>query len=213
MKRRSAFLLSAVVGLGILVPVWAQRTKERELTPEAMARSLSLDLREARRLLDRVLMDGGPRGGSAREREDSRELGANKRALTDLLERSERAARNLEETLRTGEDRERPLPRGGSVIERPTLSDSQFNELVFSVRQARSSGDKMRVIRAAGQREWVTTRQLRSLIPLLEPSRDQEETAALFYRRLTDPDRFYTIRDVFRSSGSWDSVLRRLGVR
>jgi hypothetical protein len=59
----------------------------------------------------------------------------------------------------------------------------------------------------------VTTGQLRSLIPVVDQPRDQEETAFLLYTRLTDPGRFYIIRDVFKDTSSWENVCRRLGIR
>ena len=210
MKRRSILALSAVVGLGVLVPVWAQRTAERATTPEGMARNLSLDLREARRLLDRVLADSTPRGG-AREREGSRESEANKRDLTDLLERSERTARDLENAFRGG--RRDDVWQQRAVGERSTISDYQFNDVILAVRRAKTAGDERRIVQTFAQREYLTSRQLVSLLPVLDQSSNQEDAAVLLYPRLIDPDRFFTIREVLKSTSSWENILKRLGIR
>lgn len=185
---------------------------ERPTTPEGMVRSLSADLRDARRLLARTLSDAEGRGRAreregGRERETSRELEANQRQLTLLLENAERTTRELDEAL----GRQRVPPRG--YPDRATLSDRQFNDIVLTVRRSRSGGEQLRLVRELAQREWVTTRQVRSLLLVVESPRDQEELAALLYRRLTDPERFSSLRDALVSKSSWEGILSRLGMR
>ena len=48
MKRQVSVILASVVGLGVLVPVWAQRSRESTAnTPEGRAHTLYLDIRDS----------------------------------------------------------------------------------------------------------------------------------------------------------------------
>jgi Domain of unknown function (DUF4476) len=215
MKRQTVLILATVVGTGALVPVWAQRERVRATTPEGMARDLGDDLREARGLLDRVLLSS--RGtvrenGGARERETRREGDSDRRRLELLLESSERSARDLERELGRQRDQgySQTLDRNRN---RQPLRDSEFDQIVFAIRRARTAGEEMRIVRQVAMEQWVTTGQLRELIKVVDQPRDQEETAFLLYTRLTDSGRFYTIRDVFKDTNSWENVCRKLGIR
>ena len=215
MKRQTVLILATVVGMGTLVPVWAQRERVRATTPEAMARDLGDDLREARGLLDRVLLSSrgtSRENGGAREREVRREGESDRRRLELLLEGSERNARDLEREISRLRDQV-----NSQILDRPRerfpLRDSEFDPIVFAVHRAKTAGEEMRIVRQASLGGWVTVRQLSELIKVVDQPRDQEETAFLFYTRLVDPGRFYTIRDSFKDPGSWENVCRRLGVR
>lgn len=217
MKRQTVWILATVVSVGALVPVWAQREKTREATsPESMARQLGDDLREARGLLDRVLSARGGWGNSresgARDREIRRDGDNDRRRLELLLEGSERNARELEREI--ARLREQSYSQyGDRNRNRPAMRDSDFDQIVFAVRRARTASDEMRIVRQVAMEQWITARQLRDLIQVVDQPKDQEETAYLLYPRLTDPSRFYTIRDGFKSSSSWESVCWRLGIR
>ncbi len=214
MKRQMIVLLAAVVSVGALVPVWAQREKSRgtNLTPETMARNLADNLRDARGLLSRVLSTREKEGGGARERETQRDAASDRRRLEVLLENAERDARELEREVGRLRDQNysqfNDRNRG-----RQAMRDSDFDQIVFAVRRARTAGDEMRIVRQLALEQWITSGQLRDLLKVVDQSRDQEETAYLLYPRLTDSGRFYTIRDSFKSTTSWASVCQRLGVR
>lgn len=215
MKRQTALILATVVGMGALVPVWAQREKLRATTPEGMARDLGDDLREARGLLDRVLL--ASRGtvrenGGAREREVRRDGDSDRRRLELLLESSERNARDLEREISRLRN-QGYNPSLDRSRERQAIRDSEFDQVLFSVHRARTASEEMRIVRQLAVGPWISVGQLRELIKVVDQPRDQEETAFLLYTRLTDPGRFYTIREVFKSSDSWENVCRRLGVR
>ena len=214
MKRQMIVLLAVVVSVGALVPVWAQREKSRgtNLAPETMARNLADDLRDARGLLSRVLSTREKDGSGARERETRRDADSDRRRLEVLLENAERDARELErEVIRLRDQNYSQFNdrnRG-----RQALRDSDFDQIIFTVRRARTAGEEMRIVRQLALEQWITSGQLRDLLKVVDQSRDQEETAYLLYPRLTDSGRFYTIRDSFKSTASWASVCQRLGVR
>lgn len=214
MKRQMIVLLAVVVSVGALVPVWAQREKSRgtNLAPETMARNLADDLRDARGLLSRVLSTREKDGSGARERETRRDADSDRRRLEVLLENAERDARELErEVIRLRDQNSSQFNdrnRG-----RQALRDSEFDQIIFTVRRARTAGEEMRIVRQLALEQWITSGQLRDLLKVVDQSRDQEETAYLLYPRLTDSGRFYTIRDSFKSTASWASVCQRLGVR
>ena len=214
MKRQMIVLLAVVVSVGALVPVWAQREKSRgtNLAPETMARNLADDLRDARGLLSRVLSTREKDGSGARERETRRDADSDRRRLEVLLENAERDARELErEVIRLRDQNYSQFNdrnRG-----RQALRDSEFDQIIFTVRRARTAGEEMRIVRQLALEQWITSGQLRDLLKVVDQSRDQEETAYLLYPRLTDSGRFYTIRDSFKSTASWASVCQRLGVR
>ena len=214
MKRQRAFVLAAVVSVGALVPVWAQQSRERAraASPEGMARKLSLDLREARELLDRVLSNRAKDSGGAREREIRRDSDTERRRLEVLLENAERDARELERQLASGQGSGYILPSDRN-FNRQAMRNADFDLVVFSVRRARTAGDEMRIVRQLAAQQWINSNQLRDLLKAVDQPRDQEETAFLLYQRLTDVNRFYTIRESFKSSDSWQNVCQRLGIR
>jgi hypothetical protein len=214
MKRQRVFVLAAVVSVGALVPVWAQQSRERAraASPEGMARNLSLDLREARTLLDRVLSNRGKDSGGAREREVRRDSDTERRRLEVLLENAERDARELERQLASGQGSGYISPSDRNV-NRQAMRDADFDLVVFSVRRARTARDEMQIVRQLAAQQWINSNQLRDLLKVVDQPRDQEETAFLLYQRLTDINRFYTIRESFKASNSWQNVCQRLGIR
>ncbi|WP_309719199.1 DUF4476 domain-containing protein [Armatimonas sp.] len=214
MKQQMSLVLAAVVSVGVLVPVWAQQSRERAraASPEGMARNLSLDLREARELLDRVMNNRVKDTGGARERETRRDSDTERRRLEVLLENAERDARELERQLgsRQGSGFIPPTDRNSS---RQAMRDADFELVVFSVRRAKTARDEMQIVRQLAAQQWISTNQLRDLLKVVDQPSDQEETAFLLYQRLSDISRFYTIRDSFKSSSSWQTVCQRLGIR
>ena len=216
MKRVTSLVLAGAVSVAVLVPVWAQREKTRAATPEGMARSIALDLREARTLLDRVLdkrTQPQPREGEgARDREVRKDADSDRSRLEMLLENSERDARSLEREITRLRDQSysqwNDAPRG-----RTPMRDSDFDQVLFALRRAPTAGDEMRIVRQVAAEQWISSRQLRDLIKVLDQPRNQEEASALLYARLSDPGRFYTIRDSFKSDSSWENVCRKLGIR
>ncbi|MCX6367194.1 MAG: DUF4476 domain-containing protein [Armatimonadetes bacterium] len=214
MKRQRAFVLAAVVSVGALVPVWAQQSRERAraASPEGMARKLSLDLREARELLDRVLSNRAKDSGGAREREIRRDSDTERRRLEVLLENAERDARELERQLASGQG-SGFIPSSDRNVNRQAMRNADFDLVVFSVRRARTARDEMQIVRQLAAQQWINSNQLRDLLKVVDQPRDQEETAFLLYQRLTDVNRFYTIRESFKSSDSWQNVCQRLGIR
>ncbi len=216
MKQATSLVLAGVVSVATLIPVWAQREKTRAATAEGMARSIALDLRDARTLLDRVLdkrtaplprEEDGARGREVRKDADS-----DRARLERLLEDAERDARNLEREITRLRDQSysQASDRGNN---RPPMRDSDFDQILFAVRRARTAGDEMRIVRQAAAEQWISSGQLRELIKVVDQPKDQEEVAALLYPRLTDPGRFYTIRESFKSPESWENACRKLGIR
>ena len=192
----------------------AQRARERASTPEGRARDLYMDMRDARDLLKSVLEAAGKPGGSnAREREGRRDAEDNRRRLEQILERSEREARDLEkeikrlqEDLRTQQERR----DDGRSASRQPISDRYFRELTDTVRRRNSASEKLSVIRLSAQSDWFTCTQLRELLGLVGFGSDQETVAITLYPRLVDQGRFYTLSDAFRYSSSWRTVCERL---
>jgi hypothetical protein len=216
MKRQMTLVLAAVVSVGALVPVWAQQSRERAraTSPEGLARSLSLDLRDARELLDRVLSNRVKDTSGARERETRRDSDTDRRRLEVLLENAERDARELERQLGSGQGRDSGfIPPSDRNFNRQAMRDADFDLVVFSVRRAKTARDEMQIVRQLAAQQWISSNQLRDLLKVVDQPSDQEETAFLLYQRLSDIGRFYTIRDSFKSSSSWQNVCQRLGIR
>lgn len=210
MRRRSVLAFAAVLAMGTLVPVWAQRIRERAVSPEGMARDLTYELKDARKLLDKVLGDYGGRTERAREREVAREREADQRDLRASLERAERVARELErEIVRLRGD---VRGSGGERYLEAAMSDRDFKDLTDSVKRRSFAAEKVSLIRMVAQSDWFTTRQLRELLGLVTFSGDQESVAVAIYPHLVDKARFYTLNDAFRFSSSWKTVCQKLGL-
>jgi len=210
MRRRSVLAMAAVLAMGTLVPVWAQRGRERAVSPEGMARDLTYELKDARKLLEKVLGDYGGRTDRARDREVAREREADQRDLRASLERAERVARELErEIVRLRGEVRGP---GGEYYLGEAMPDRDFRELTEAIKRRSFAAEKVSLIRMVAQSDWFTTRQLRDLLGLVSFSGDQESVAIAIYPRLVDKARFYTLNDAFRFSSSWKTVCQKLGL-
>jgi hypothetical protein len=219
MKRQVSVILASVVGLGVLVPVWAQRSRESTSnTPEGRAYNLYLDIRDSRNLLTRVLQGAArEQGNSARDREGRRDYENDRRNLEKLLENAERNSRDLEQEVRRLQDTIREIQernRGDNRFRDPiAMSDRSFRELTDAVRRQGFSGEKVNIIRLAARTELFNCQQLRELLGLLSYSSDQEAIAVAIYPRLVDQGRFYTLSNAFRFTTSWRTVCGKLGLQ
>lgn len=218
MKQGYLIAFAGMLALTALVPVWGQRGREQAATPEAMARSIAVDLREARGLVVRLLPPSGPPARDRERRPDGGERGGEGRNATDrrrlefLLERAERTARDLE-----GLETEITRLRGGDSPRSATpvpaaVSEEDFKVILDTYNARFFSNEKMDYLRSVARKYYFECRQLEALVEATFATSDRMETVYILYPRVLDKERIFTLEKQFLLSSDWKEVCKKLGI-
>ena len=203
MKPRYFWATAGVVAVGALMPVWGQRTPDRDQTPEGMARSIVLDVQEARRLAESLTSE--PPG---RDRESGgRTPTSTRRRLEIVLARAERTARELE-SIETQISR---LRNSGGMSGGIGISDNDFVDVLKAYRSRPFPGERLDFLKTVAGKSF-SVRQLDRLLELETFSADKQKVIYLLYPRLVDTERFFTLEKHFTFASEWKEVCTHLGI-
>jgi hypothetical protein len=183
------------VPLGLLLVVCPSlaeaqtNAKEKETTSGALSakvKDIAADLKEARDLL---------KGVADKTTRDRLEL---------LITRSELRAVELEKSLAGG---------APAATAAPPLSAEDFANLTKSLKAESFDEGKASFVALFAQKGRLTCEQAREILKAFSFDDDRVKSAVLLYPRVTDPENFFKVLDVFSFSSSKDEVRKKLGVK
>jgi hypothetical protein len=151
----------------------------------ASIKQISADLREARTLLPKVP------DKTTRER------------LELLLTRAELRATEIEKVLAKVPNATGPSP----------ISADDFAKLLAAVKKESFDDGKLRFLYRLVEKQRFTCDQARELLKVFSFDESRSKAAEVLYPRLTDPERFLFIVDVFTFDSSRDALLKKLKVK
>lgn len=162
------------------------QTPSRKPEPSAAittaVKEIAADLREARELLKKVT------DKAARER------------LELLITRTELRAVEIERALVDLPSAELPEP----------LSREEFAKLLKSLKAESFDDGKASFVALFATKGRLTSEQAREILKAFSFDDDRVKTAVILYPRLTDPENFFTLLDVFSFPSSREEVRKKL---
>lgn len=151
----------------------------------AKVKEIAADLKEARELLAKVA------DKPTRER------------LELLITRSELRAVELEKS----------LAGVAPAASAPPLSAEDFASLMKSLKAESFDEGKASFVALFAQKGRLTCEQAKEILKAFSFDDDRVKSAVLLYPRVTDPENFFKVLDVFSFSSSKDEVRKRLSVK
>lgn len=149
------------------------------------AKEMAADLKEARELLAKVA------DKPTRER------------LELLIMRSELRAVELEKS----------LAGVAPAANAPPLSAEDFAKLMKSLKAESFDEGKASFVALFAQKGRLTCEQAKEILKAFSFDDDRVKSAVLLYPRVTDPENFFKVLDVFSFSSSKDEVRKKIGVK
>ena len=181
--------LAGIVGFALVPFAQAQKPAEKKEGPAAETtaklKDLTTDLKEARELL---------KGVADKTTRDRLEL---------LLTRSELRAVELEKS----------LAGAASAPSTPPLSAEDFAKLMKSLKSESFDEGKASFVVLFAQKGRLTCEQAREILKAFSFDDDRVKSAVLLYPRVTDPENFFKVLDVFSFSSSKEEVRRKIGTK
>jgi len=180
--------LGGIVLLAFVSLALAQKPAEKN-SPGAelatKAKEIATDLKEARDVL---------KGVADKTTRDRLEL---------LLTRSELRAVELEKS----------LAGAAPASITPPLSAEDFAKLMKSLKAESFDEGKASFVALFAQKGRLTCEQAREILKAFSFDDDRVKSAVLLYPRVTDPENFFKVLDVFSFSSSKEDVRRKIGVK
>lgn len=149
------------------------------------AKEMAADLKEARELLAKVA------DKPTRER------------LELLITRSELRAVELEKS----------LAGIAPAASAPPLSAEDFAKLMKSLKAESFDEGKASFVALFAQKGRLTCEQAKEILKAFSFDDDRVKSAVLLYPRVTDPENFFKVLDVFSFSSSKDEVRKKIGAK
>ena len=103
---------------------------------------------------------------------------------------------------------EKPVKKTGYGYQGTAMSSTAFNQLVQTVKAKRYQSEKIGVLKTAltTQANYFTTSQVKQLLLLVSSESSRLELAKLSYSRVTDPNNFIAVYDVFNNEANRDAL-------
>ena len=183
--------LAGILTFAFVPFVQAQKPAEKKDGPAAeraaKLKEMVADLKEARELL---------KGVADKTTRDRLEL---------LITRSELRAVELEKSLAAA---------APTAPASPPLSAEDFAGLMKSLKSESFDEGKAAFVALFAQgKARLTCEQARDILKTFSFDDDRVKSAVLLYPRVTDPENFFKVLDVFSFSSSKDEVRKKLGVK
>jgi hypothetical protein len=162
--------------------------KEKDNPSAALAtavKEMAADLREARELIKKVA------DKPTRER------------LELLITRSELRAVEIEKSLATA------TPAGATA----PLPAEDFAKLLKGLKAEAFDEGKASFVALFAAKGRLTCAQAKEMLKAFSFDEDRIKSAVVLYPRLTDPENFFTVLDVFTFGGSKEEVRKKLNVK